>query len=605
MRPTLRWSTLPAGLAAGLVLILAFALVFVPQLTAVAVTNMSRLTGPDRLTVFDAFKLWVMKDPTTLTYAESSGAVHHLIAWAVLLLVGAVVLVVLVVALRRAKDPQRKHGLATLFDVQKQLGTKQLVKERGPKLRPGLACSGARPEDYGYRVGSFWKEEVWIRVEDPTVIIGPSRAGKGWFLVLNWILSAPGAVITTSSKMDNAILTMEERLRRHPGSRVWVFAPGIAGGENLGHVLRWNPVDGCVDEETLVRRIHALIPKDAFSGSTSNGGHWDTLGQQLSAALFHAAACIDATVDKVWEWVGSPQRALEAVRAIREHPDGLLEHAAYLEQVINMPGEQRATQWAVLPTSLAFLASRTARKSMKPEPGTEMNPVDFVLNKDTLYLVGDKQTTGGYTRIIDGLLAELDYVSKGLADASPGARLDPPITYLLDEAGNFEYQGLYELITAGGGRGRVGIAVFQAKEQLAQWGQSESKTLWDAAVAKIILPGGADEAELRGMSQLVGELWVKREQHTWGAGPGSVSVGEEKRAVLEASEIREMEAGYALLFYRNLKPVIPKMSGFDKNPSYARCQVDADRLTAHMRKQSPFAAVTQPPVPVNESLGLE
>lgn len=590
MRPSLRWSTLPAGLAAGLVLILAFALVLVPQLTAVAITNLARFNELPRLTIFDAFRLWVTNDPTTVTHAETSGALHHVIAWAVLLVVAATVILIVFIALQRAKDPQRKHGLATLFDVQKQLGTKQLMHERGPKLRPALARSVARPEDYGYRVGAFWKEDVWVRVEDPTVMIGPSRAGKGWFLVLNWILSAPGAVITTSSKMDNAILTMKERQRRHPESRVWVFAPGIAGGENLGHVLRWNPVAGCVDEETLVRRIHALIPKDAFSGSTSNGGHWDTLGQQLSAALFHAAACSDATVDKIWEWVSSPQRALEAVRAIREHPDGLLEHAAYLEQVINMPGEQRATQWAVLPTSLAFLASRSARKSMKPEPGSEMNPVDFVLNKGTLYLVGDKQTTGGYTRIIDGLLAELDYVSKGLADASPGARLDPPITYLLDEAGNFEYQGLYELITAGGGRGRVGVAVFQAKEQLAQWGQSEAKTMWDAAVAKIILPGGADEAELRGMSQLVGELWVKREQHTWGVGPGSVSVGEEKRAVLEANEIREMEAGYALLFYRNLKPVIPKMRGFDENPAYGRCQIDAERLAVQMRERSPFAA---------------
>ena len=67
MRPSLRWSTLPAGLAAGLVLILAFALVLVPQLTAVAITNLARFNELPRLTIFDAFRLWVTNDPTTVT----------------------------------------------------------------------------------------------------------------------------------------------------------------------------------------------------------------------------------------------------------------------------------------------------------------------------------------------------------------------------------------------------------------------------------------------------------------------------------------------------------------------------------------------------------
>lgn len=587
MRPSFRWSTLPAGYALALVLSAVFGLMFLPQAAAIAILAPGAFADR-RLSVFELLGLWGRPDPSRATGSAWPGLVHHLIVWTVLLALIAAVVVTVLILRARAKDPQRTRGLASVSDAAKELGVRQLVHVRGQKLRPALPPESIRPADVGYRVGRFWGTDLWLRIEDPIIVIGPSRAGKGWYLVLSWILSAPGAVITTSSKMDNALLTLRQRERQ--GSTCWIFAPGIEGGDRLGHVLRWDPVAGCVDERTLVRRVKALIPGDSFSGSTSNGGHWDTLGQQLAAHLFHAAACLDAGVDKIWEWVGSPQRALEAVAAIREHPEGLLEHAAHLGTVIGMPAEQRATQWGVLPTVLAFLESRDARAWMTPAAGGSVDLVDFVLGRGTLYLVGDKETSRGYVRIIDGLLAELDHITKGFADASPGARLEPPVSYILDEAGNFEYQGLYELITAGGGRGRVAIAVFQSREQLTGWGQSQAKTMWDAAVAKIILPGGADQDELQALSRLIGELWVSRESHSYSQGPASVSVSEERRAVLEASDIREMPAGYSLLFYRNLKPVIALMTPFNEHPDFAGCAEDAAQLGAQLQATSPFAA---------------
>lgn len=584
-----RWSTIPTGLAFAMVAIAAVVIALLPQLVAIAMTEPAALSERERrLTPVALLGLWGQADPTAVTGAAVHPIVHWVLVAVVLVLMVGLTVLAMLGAGRRRKDPQRKDGLAPASKVREELGERQLVKVRGPHLRPGLARSGIRPVDVGYRVGSFWGLDLWLRAEDPTVVIGPSRSGKGWYLVLGWILSAPGAVITTTSKFDNVLMTLRERERR--GSTCWIFAPGIEGGEDLEHVLRWDPVEGCIDEATLVRRIRALIPSDAFSGSTSNGGHWDTLGQQLAAHLFHAAACGGYGVDKIWEWVGSPTRALDAVALIREHPQGLLDHAAHLETVISMPPEQRASQWGVLPTALAFMDSGEARRWMRPAEGERIDLVDFVIGRGTLYLVGDKQTTKGYVRIIDGLLAELDYVTKGLADASPGARLDPPVTYLLDEAGNFEYQGLYELITAGGGRGRVAIAVFQSREQLDQWGDSQGRTMWDAAVAKIVLPGGGDDEALRKLSNLIGDLWVRRESHSFGSGPASVQVSEERRAVLEVSEMRELEGGHGILFYRNLKPVIARLTPFSDHPTFAACVADQAQLTAKLAGGSPFAA---------------
>lgn len=532
--------------------------------------------------------LWFKADPALEYGISGAGALHWATVGVLCLFVVAVLVVVIIAVRAYRKNPQNRPGLAPVSEVVKELGPKQLVKERGPGLRPSIRPADLRPEHVGFKIGSYKSTEVWLRAEDPTILIGPSRSGKGWFFVLNWILSAPGALITTSSKMDNVKLTM--RARDRMGSKPCVFAPGQPDGESLGHVMRWDPVDGCVDEETLVRRIKSLIPSGAFGGSTTNGGHWDTLGQQLASHLFHAAACAGGDVDLVWEWVGSPQRALDAVRIIRDHPDGLEEHANHLETIIEMPAEQRSSQWGTLPTVLAFLESRTARTWMKPDEKTTVDLVQFVLQSQTLYLVGDEATTGGYKRLIDGLLAELDYVTKGLADASPGSRLDPFVTYLLDEAGNFEYAGLYELITAGGGRGRVGIAVFQSKSQLDQWGQHESAAIWDAAPAKIILPGGADEKDLQGVSSLIGDRFVERESQTLGSGPGSVQISSQREAVIQASEIREMAKGYCLLFYRHLKPIVPQLVPFGDNPEYPACSADEKALSKASRAQSPFAA---------------
>lgn len=484
----------------------------------------------------------------------------------------------------RVRENQKMNGLATVGELLPVMGEKALLTKFGPALR-ALPKEQLQPTDCGFRLGYVGrKKDVYIRMEDPTIIIGPSRSGKGFYFVLNWILQAPGALITSSSKMDNVKLTMKHRERLFPDGRVYIFAPGVEGGDAFGHLFRWNPVAGCEVEETLIRRIHAFIPSDAFSGSTSNGGHWDTLGQQLSACLFHAAACAGKDVETVWEWVNNIQLVPFAVDAIRQHPQGLNEYADFLEEVFGMPGEQRAIQWAVLKTSLAFLSTRANRAWLQPKEGEQFSFYRFFLSASTLYLVGDKSSTGGYKRLIDGVLAEADFVSKAIADASETGRCEPPVSYILDEAGNFEYQGLYELITAGGGRGRVGVVVFQAKEQLSQWGQGEAKTLWDAAVAKIILPGGADEQELSQMSRLIGQTRRMREQVSHTDRGVSVSFSADERPVFAPEKIRQMDTGVAIVFYRNLPAALVRLYAFTKNPLYGQCQRDQQVLGVESRQ---------------------
>jgi type IV secretory pathway TraG/TraD family ATPase VirD4 len=553
----------------------------------------SLLTGTQfrLLPLLNYVTLWGAGDPAIKYGVEGAGVLHW---FAVVLEISLLVGVVVAVAVWRAairKNPQNRDGQASVRAVLKELGPKQLLK-RASTLRPALAGrTDIEPWMLGYRLGTFRGVELWLRVEDPTIVIGPSRGGKGWYLVLNWIMNAPGAVITTSTRMDNATLTMNARLRA--GSPVGIFAPGVEGGTALGHVIRWNPIEGCVDESTLVRRIKGFIPSDTFSGSSTNGGHWDTLGQQLAAHLFHAAACGGLGVETIWEWVGSSKRAEQAIDLIREHPNGLQEHADHLERVLSSPPEQLVNSWNVLPTVLAFMESGAARRWMSPTADERVDLAEFILQRGTLYLVGDKVASRGYARIIGGLLAEVDYITKGLADASPGTRLNPPVTYIIDEAGSFEYEGLYELITAGGGRGRVGVAVYQSRNQLDEvGGPGIGATLWDAAVAKIVLPGGGDFKALQEMSNLIGEIWYEQVTHNSG---DSVSRGYslQKRSIIEPSEIRELPEGTGVLFYRRLKPIFWRGIPFHDHPRYAECIADQKQSVLELTEASPFKDIIE------------
>lgn len=577
--------------AAGIFIVLpAMVLALVQFLVELLVVHLTIGGDPAILSPFTYFAFWFTSDPPAQYGVQGAAALHWTFAAIGFMLLLAVMLLVVRFRNQKASNPQKRPGLASIEVVRKELGTKQLLKQ-GSHLRPSTTPPIMEPHTLGFLVGTFRGSEIWLRVEDPTILIGPSRAGKGWMLLLWWIISAPGAVITTSSKLDNARLTMRHRERR--GSKSWILAPGVPDGKTYGNVLQWDAISDCIVEDTLVRRIHGFIPGDSFSGSTSNGGHWDSLGQQLAADIWHAAACGGVDVDKVWDWVVNPQNAHEAVHFIRNHPDGMLEYAAHLEGVLNSPPEQLATQWGVLPTVFKFLNSRTARSWLKPaEEGPRFDPVRFVLERQTVYLVGDKKASSGYTRVIDAFLAEIDHVTKGLANISPGGRLDPAVTYVLDELGNFEYAGLNELITAGGGLGRVAIATFQSKTQLQQYGGPEAEsTLWDAATAKLVLPGGGDPKTLDEMADLIGQTWVERESQSLGDGTASRSLSAERQHIFTGSQIRTLKKGYVFLFYRNLEPVVAKCEPFSKHPDFKLMMSDAAAVSADARERSEFAAV--------------
>lgn len=164
-------------------------------------------------------------DPATALDADGLSPVVYWITTGLLLAALAAAGMWVWVRLRRRSrkvetDPRRLAGTATTHEVTQAASGKALLR-RASTLRPSL--ENPAPTDVGYLIGTSKGRQVWASVEDSILLIGPPRSGKGLHVVINAILDASGAVVTTSTRPDNLTATL--RARQRDGRPVAVFDP--------------------------------------------------------------------------------------------------------------------------------------------------------------------------------------------------------------------------------------------------------------------------------------------------------------------------------------------------------------------------------------------
>jgi len=148
--------------------------------------------------------------------------------------------------------------------------------------------------------------------------------------------------------------------------------------------------------------------------------------------------------------------------------------------------------------------------------------------------------------------------ARQLAAASPGARLDPPVALILDEAANYPLPSLGSLMSEGGGTGITTVAVLQSLAQARdRWGSEQAQAIWDSATSKVILGGSSNASDLRDLAQLIGDREHPEVTTTHQAGGGrSISESTRQRAILDPSSVRLIKVGHGLLMLRAAKPIM-------------------------------------------------
>ncbi len=149
--------------------------------------------------------------------------------------------------------------------------------------------------------------------------------------------------------------------------------------QDVGHVastFRWNPLDGCADPATAIRRA------DAFTGAVGQGGvedasFWASKASDYLRGYFHAAALAGFDLRHVARWVSGASPG-EAESILMNHRGA----ARYLaDQLAEMRGEANKTISTVRMTmsrALAFLADPALEAAVHASPSESLDIPEFL-----------------------------------------------------------------------------------------------------------------------------------------------------------------------------------------------------------------------------------
>ena len=227
----------------------------------------------------------------------------------------------------------------------------------------------------------------------------------------------------------------------------------------------------------------------------------------------------------------------------------------------------------------------------------------FLAAKGTLYLLAENDDPA--SRLLQCLVADITRTAKEIADRSPKARFDPPLTLVLDEIANWApLPALPTYVSAYGGSGIVTVAVIQSRSQMARtWGIDAAKAIWDSCTITGILGGVTDAENLRDFAAIAGE----RDETTWHASTGrgggrprrqgrsgrSFSEQTRTRAVLDTGEIRGLPEGTMLMFYKGLDPMLVQMTAYYRRPDRKQLAAPAPRSSKRSGPAGPGPVVAR------------
>ena len=470
-------------------------------------------------------------------------------------------------AARSTTNPNHLTGTASGAEIARVASPRALVK-RARTLRPSVTGK-PEPGDVGYLLGTSKGGQVWATVEDSILLVGPPRSGKGLFVLINSILDAPGAVITTSTRPDNLTATLRARERKGP---VAVFdpqqlAPGLSAG------MRWSPVRGCQDPLTAMIRAKGLATATGFGG-VQDAGFWEGKTTAAIQALLHAAALDGRDARTLYQWALNPTLAGDAVRVLSAHPGAADGWADSLDAMVQADPRTRDSIWQGVSLALASLADPRVLDAVSPAPGEEFDPEPFLRDGGTLYLLATGAGAGASAALVAAFIEDLLEAARKIAARSPGARMDPPLLLALDEIGNLSpLPSLPTLMAEGGGTGITTLPVLQSLAQAREkWGENNANAIWDASIVKIILGGASNSRDLQDLSTLIGDRDETTDSVTTDAyGSHSTQRSVRRLPILPPDVLRTLPFGTGVVMLRTARPIITNLRAWPRRR-------DADQL---------------------------
>jgi type IV secretion system protein VirD4 len=425
-------------------------------------------------------------------------------------------------------------------------------------------------------------------------LIGPTGSGKT-ALAASAIATWDGPVVAVSVKRDLYDTTVGARARL---GEIAVFDPGNSTGLPTA---RWSPLEAATTSSGALRTGRALaqaIPR----GGVTNGDYWAKHGEKLLGAYMAVAGLARllknsdgapmhrVSMEQVASWVTTMTTAshptinsllrngLDSARPLETQL--LARHAAVTFDGVSKEDDKiRSSIYATaslamdpwLEPAVAFSATDVARPFYWSEETCTHKPRFLDLawlmgdgpgRSNTLYLAASQPEFERLSPVLGGLLADL---KDSIHDQDiAGHKLDKPLLFVIDEAGQLELGWLPAEVSTIAALGAFFVTCWQSLSQM----QHRYTTLADAVLSghrtKCFFAGVDDLATTRYVSTLLGNEHVSRRGWShdipsmWGShgsGRRSVSESQQREEFAPANALRQMFPGEAVLLHGTLPPI--------------------------------------------------
>jgi hypothetical protein len=212
----------------------------------------------------------------------------------------------------------------------------------------------------------------------------------------------------------------------------------------------------------------------------------DTAATLLRCWL-HAAAVDGLPFRQIHRWSAGGTAAGEAVRILRTDTGAASGWSGELESVLHAHPERRDAAQGLIRRVLEPLNSVHIRDACSPGRTGGLDLESFAAERGTLYVVGerveDPRAHPGAMPLLTALVSSVVEHGRSVAAGSSSGRLDPPLTFVLDEvAALAPVPELPGLLSDGRSAGLPTLAVFRSPEQaLARW----DAPLWQHAEVRL------------------------------------------------------------------------------------------------------------------------
>ena len=521
---------------------------------------------------------WIMATHPRTPATWPAGGVAPDVALALAMLVWLFLLGAAVAGFRHL--PKRRHRPGTARPVQLHTLRTAAIIRSARMTRPATALPrggwSARRlglHQYGSRIGTLvGPSRVALRAkwEDSTIAIAPPRGHKTAAVGIPRVLDAPGAVITTSTKADLLLATVRRRAQL---GRIWVLdGEGIADPLAPGWLpLRWDPLTGCADPATAIRRASALVGARPL-GAVRNADFFAGQANDVLRCWLMAAALGGHRIEAIGRWLHNLADETPAELLDVRRPDW----AARLRGLAtNTAGEMVGGIVGTLQLVLSPLDTPRIAAICHAAPSESFDIAAFLASTDSLYLLteGEANSAGPF---VTALVDEIVHTARRASQHRPAERLDPPLSLVLDEPANTAaLPKLPTYMSDSGGRGISLCLLPQGWGQMrSRWAQDGAKEIFNSATLALVMGGGKESDFLEDVSRLTGEYRRRTRSVSTGRGGRAVQHADHLERIMTVGDVRTISDGQALMLYQRLPPAVVSLPTWFRSTSHRQIRTD-------------------------------